>query len=406
MKITQLSKLVKRRYIRVLQIALFTSVLSVILLNNVVFQMMRSPERISTSQMIPGWSRIYKPLMYDVAKPDVVSFGYSWVRDLFDPEIAEPLLGKRFFNFGLSGATSFESMRLIQSSLASHVPERALLDIRAFRDAPRARLLEHQFDERILHVNRDGSENTMAPIFRWIKVNTGGAALAFNLRFLNIEQKLRLGAQRETLLQPYEQRNWALRAEDVKNYRALIEQASPPNNTQDENTYEDLKKSIGLLCKKGVKVHIYDAPWPCSQPHQVSINQLNILRGLGKTCQSDLTYHMFGYPNAVTMEGLQENPAQSLFYRPDGHPRPTAGQLILTKIFDLKDTDSAPPLPSDFGQDLLNLPKVQADLWVKERVARCEGKWATGAYQNALSEMNDLFPIWHKDDLVQPPGNQ
>lgn len=404
MKIIQLSKLVKRRYIHVLQIALFTSVLSVILLNNVVFQMMRSSERISTSQMIPGWSRIYKPLMYDVVKPDAVSFGYSWVRDLFDPDIAEPLLGKSFFNFGLSGATSFESMRLIQSSLATHVPEHAFLDIRAFPDAPRARLLEHQFDERILHVNRDGSENNMAPIYRWIKVNTGGAALAFNLRFLNIEQKLRFGAQRESLLPPYEQRDWALRSDDINFYRALVEQRSEPNNAQDGNTYEDLKKSIGLLCEKGVKVHIYDAPWPCSQPYQVSINQLNILRDLGKTCQS-LTYHMFGYPNVVTMEGLQKDPGQSLFYRPDGHPRPTAGQLILTQILDLQDTDAAPSLPSDFGQDLLKLPKAQAALWVKERAARCEGKWAAGAYNDTLGEMGYLFSKWRRGDLVKSSEN-
>ena len=404
MKIIQLSKLVKRRYIHVLQIALFTSVLSVILLNNVVFQMMRSSERISTSQMIPGWSRIYKPLMYDVVKPDAVSFGYSWVRDLFDPDIAEPLLDKSFFNFGLSGATSFESMRLIQSSLATHVPEHAFLDISAFPDAPRARLLEHQFDERILHVNRDGSENNMAPIYRWIKVNTGGAALAFNLRFLNIEQKLRFGAQRESLLPPYEQRDWALRSDDINFYRALVEQRSEPNNAQDENTYEDLKKSIGLLCEKGVKVHIYDAPWPCSQPYQVSINQLNILRDLGKTCQS-LTYHMFGYPNVVTMEGLQKYPGQSLFYRPDGHPRPTAGQLILTQILDLQDTDAAPSLPSDFGQDLLKLPEAQAALWVKERAARCEGKWAAGAYKDTLSEMGYLFSKWRRGDLVKSSEN-
>lgn len=404
MKIIQLSKLVKRRYIHVLQIALFTSVLSVILLNNVVFQMMRSSERISTSQMIPGWSRIYKPLMYDVVKPDAVSFGYSWVRDLFDPDIAEPLLDKSFFNFGLSGATSFESMRLIQSSLATHVPEHAFLDIRAFPDAPRARLLEHQFDERILHVNRDGSENNMAPIYRWIKVNTGGAALAFNLRFLNIEQKLRFGAQRESLLPPYEQRDWALRSDDINFYRALVEQRSEPNNAQDENTYEDLKKSIGLLCEKGVKVHIYDAPWPCSQPYQVSINQLNILRDLGKTCQS-LTYHMFGYPNVVTMEGLQKDPGQSLFYRPDGHPRPTAGQLILTQILDLQDTDAAPSLPSDFGQDLLKLPEAQAALWVKERAARCEGKWAADAYKDTLSEMGYLFSKWRRGDLVKSSEN-
>ncbi|MBT6533811.1 MAG: hypothetical protein HOM03_12700 [Marinovum sp.] len=404
MKIIQLSKLVKRRYIHVLQIALFTSVLSVILLNNVVFQMMRSSERISTSQMIPGWSRIYKPLMYDVVKPDAVSFGYSWVRDLFDPDIAEPLLDKSFFNFGLSGATSFESMRLIQSSLATHVPEHAFLDIRAFPDAPRARLLEHQFDERILHVNRDGSENNMAPIYRWIKVNTGGAALAFNLRFLNIEQKLRFGAQRESLLPPYEQRDWALRSDDINFYRALVEQRSEPNNAQDGNTYEDLKKSIGLLCEKGVKVHIYDAPWPCSQPYQVSINQLNILRDLGKTCQS-LTYHMFGYPNVVTMEGLQKDPGQSLFYRPDGHPRPTAGQLILTQILDLQDTDAAPSLPSDFGQDLLKLPEAQAALWVKERAARCEGKWAAGAYKDTLSEMGYLFSKWRRGDLIKSSEN-
>ena len=100
-----------------------------------------------------------------------------------------------------------------------------------------------------------------------------------------------------------------------------------------------------------------------------------------------------------------KRPGQSLFYRPDGHPRSTAGQLILTQILDLQDTDAAPSLPSDFGQDLLKLPEAQAALWVKERAARCEGKWAAGAYKDTLSEMGYLFSKWRRGDLVKSSEN-
>lgn len=394
MALVRYSRMATRRFIRWMLTFLLIALLGVVVMNNLVFNMMKAPERVNTTQMIPGWGRIYKPIMYDELKPELVSFGYSWVRDIFDPELANKLTGKTFFNFGVSGASSFESYRFIQSSLAYHVPERAFLDIRAFRDAPRARLMKHQFDERILHVNRDGSPNSTAPLFRWFKINTAGAALAFNLRFLEIEWALRNGSDRESLLPPYQRRDWGSRSQEIAAYKKRITEPSTSNFSGQIPSLEDLKKSVRLLCDAGVAVHVYDPPWPCSAPEAVALNDLQTLTELKSECSANMTFHVFGYPNAVTMEGLATGIEKSTFYRPDGHPRPPVGQLVLTRILNLQGKAQAATLPNDFGEDLLAMPDANAKQWIKEKAARCNGQWAKSEFSAILEEMNDLHPEW------------
>ncbi len=111
-------------------------------------------------------------------------------------------------------------------------------------------------------------------------------------------------------------------------------------------------------------------------------------------CASAITYHRFGYPNALTMEGLSEGAGASLFFRPDGHPRPSLGQLVVTRILALEDEPSAPPVASDFGADLLAMSTSEGRAWTQEREARCHGNWTPGTYRATLDEMRALTPAW------------
>ena len=68
----------------------------------------------------------------------VVAVGASWVRDAFDPTLAERLLGEPFFNFGVSGGRPYESQRFLESALAFHQPEHVILNLNSFEDQPDA----------------------------------------------------------------------------------------------------------------------------------------------------------------------------------------------------------------------------------------------------------------------------
>ena len=165
--------------------------------NNLLFAQIRSPQNASIAQMIPGWTRQFKPLLYDHVKPQAIAFGASWVRDAFDPEMMERLTGEKFFNFGVSGGSSFESFRLAQSAFSTHPPERIYLHLESFFDAPRATRLRHGFDERILHLDETGEPTRFVGFYRALKINFSGSALGFGYRFLTAKFALARGAQRE-----------------------------------------------------------------------------------------------------------------------------------------------------------------------------------------------------------------
>lgn len=388
------SRKASRRFVQVLILCIVSILFAVVLLNNAIFQLIKSPDQIRTAEMIPGWGRIYKPLLYDAAQPEMVSFGYSWVRDLFDPEIAEPLIGQTFFNFGVSGGTSYESYRFMQGALAYHVPEAAFLDVRAFYDVPRARLTEHQFDDSILRVNRDGSPNTTVALSRWFKMSTAGAVLGSNIRFLRTNLALRAGSTRQDVLEPYQRRDWSIMPDKIADYRRKLTEPSAESFDGDIPTFSDLAASVKLLCGAGVTVHLYDGPYPCAEPTEIALSRFVLLKGLQAQCASDMTFHAFGYPNAVTMEGLQESVGESIFFRPDGHPRPTIGQLILTRILGLEGRDLAPTLPLDFGVDLLAIPESEARTWIAEKEGRCRGKWSGQTMEQILAELATNYASW------------
>jgi hypothetical protein len=387
------------RHVRRISLLLLTVTLSVALINNFVYQLIRSPENIGTAQMIDGWARLYKPMIYDDVRPEIVSFGFSWVRDLFDPPRMEVLTGQAFFNFGMSGATSFESYRLIQNALAVHTPKTALLDLRSFYDTPREHLMEAQFDERILHVNRDGSPNSSAAFYRFVKINTSGAALAFNYRFLRTKWRLTSGEAREAILESYERRDWSKASRRIEATRQLISEprafgAETDPRIRGSLTYNDLEASMRLLCSKGVDVKLFEAPITCGYNMSQTLQALTMVREVASSCKSKISFHVFRYPNAVTLEGLAENPGLSLFYRPDNHPRPPMGELIATRMLGLEDLPGSPPLPGDFGADVSAMADAEARSWILDRGKRCYGQWEEGALEATMRDLESLRANW------------
>ncbi|MDA0224388.1 MAG: hypothetical protein O3A08_11985 [Proteobacteria bacterium] len=389
-----------RVHFRRILILLGLMVAVIIGLNNLTFYLIRQPQNVGTAQMIYGWARLYKPMIYDSVDAKSVSFGFSWVRDIFDPVKVEDLTGETFFNFGISGATSFESYRLIQNMLKVHRPEQVFLDLESFYDAPMASRVEHQFDERILYINRDGSVNPTAKMHRLIKINTSGAALGFNFAFLETLYKQRAGVPIESLLPSYQRRDWRAEAKLIADMKTWMTVPSVPSDSDRGKggnqvpQLNDLAAAVTLLCDAQVDIHLYEAPYICGGDGTVSRTGLALMQRLANTCKSNITYHSFRYPNAVTMEGMVREPAPSLFYRPDGHPRPSLGQMMLTRILSLQDEPGAPPLPKDFGADLMAMSDAEAQSWISNRAARCYGTWADGELDATIAEAKRLMPDW------------
>ena len=394
-----LSRQAALRHLKRLLALLAVVFVFVMAINNLVYQLIRAPQNIGTAQMIDGWARLYKPMIFDDVKPEIVSYGFSWVRDLFDPPQIEALTGRTFFNFGMSGATSFESYRLIQNTLAVHKPDIALLDLRSFYDTPREHLMEPQFDERILHVNRDGSPNPNANFFRFVKINTSGAALAFNYRFLTAKQRLISGERRENVLESYEQRDWSKASGRIDATRRLLSEfrefgAELDPRIRGSLSYNDLEASMLLLCNAGVDIKLFESPITCGYNMEQTFKALALVRRVAPSCRSKINFHVFRYPNAVTLEGLAKDPGLSLFYRPDNHPRPPLGELIATRMLGLEGSPKSPPLPSDFGEDVAAMTDAEAKQWITTRGKRCYGQWEDGALDATLKDLDRLQGQW------------
>lgn len=384
-----------RRHFRQIMALLLATVLVIIIGNNVVFQLIKSPKNITTAQMIYGWARLYKPMIYPSAKPDAVAFGFSWVRDIFDPKIAGELTGETFFNFGMSGATSFESLRVLQHAMSVHKPKRVFLDLQSFADAPRVSLMENQFDERILDVNRDGSPNESAALQRTIKINTSGAAIAFNIRFLEFLWAEKNGTPREELLPSYQRRDWVEysdAAEDARRWTSEYRNEPPDKTDGLVHSLNDLEDGLELLCNRNVEVFLVENPYICGKIHDMRRGHA-LIRKMQAQCSAPMSFWVFHYPNAVTMEGLS-GIKTSNFYRPDGHPRPTLGQLMLTRMLGLEGQENAPPLPRDFGANLLAMSQADADAWLTKKNNRCLGQWDEAERTEVLEDLERLTPIW------------
>lgn len=366
--------------------------------NLLAYRYMLSDDNQAIVQLLSGWGRIYKPILYDEIKPEVAVFGASWARDAFDPLETSRLLGRRLFNHGVSGGTPYETRRFADSALDNPNLQAAIINLNTFyRDGNRARF-RYGFDESILDVDAEHQPNRFVGLRRAYSLALGGWAVGANIKLISTIRARDRGVAKPDYLESYEQGDLTRR--NMKRVRQRVFPESDPAPTQTQSKDEWVQKELPELeimidgfCGKNVDVYAYYTPshgrqQSCDLGASEKLATLEFLRGKQRSCNARIHYFDFSYANAMTLEGVLSPVTASHYYRPDGHPRPTAGLAMAASMFDRPyPPDATPLLVEDFGVDLLK--QEDAEGWLLERAARCQGDWGIdgpGAFKAALEK--------------------
>jgi hypothetical protein len=385
-----------RRYLRTFAVTLGVVAAVLIGMNQLTFRALTTPRYKTVAQMISGWDRTYKPLLFGVVRPDVVAVGASWVRDAFDPALAEELLGRPFFNFGVSGGRPYESQRFLESGLALHEPEHVILNLNSFDDPPDAFRKKFGFNEKLLRVREDGSTNRMVDLHRFLAVNLSGAAVGYNFAVLRAVDTLSSGGDLEEVVESYDRLDFtewepaleSLRARMVRGEKVGELPPRPKQIAEEEGRFGTLQEILSMLCEREIASHAYYTAHhmlirECRPTVDREMQAWAMLAAHRDRCRAPITYHVFEYPNGFTLEGVLSERSLSSFYRTDRHPRPTLGILMLARMLGEPFPEGGPPDEADLGIDLLSLPEAEARAWLVTRKARCDGVWGEGELEAA-----------------------
>ncbi len=368
--------------------------------NLIAYGYMLSPHNQPIVQLLSGWGRIYKPILYDEVKPEVAVFGASWARDAFDPIDTGKLLGRSLFNHGVSGGTDYETRRFADSALLNPNLQVAIINLNTFyRDEKGARF-RYGFDESVLNVDADHQPNRFVALRRAYSLALGGWAVGANIKLINTIRARDRGVAKPDYLESYEQADHTRR--NMKPIRDRIFPATerstgtPPSATDSPAIameQPELEIMINGFCANNVDIYAYFTPTParkmsCDPGAREELAALEFLRRKQQSCDARIRYFQFAYANAMTLEGVLTPVKRSLYYRPDGHPRPDAGLAMAASMFGKPfPADTSPLLIDDFGVDLLT--HEDAEGWLLERAARCQGDWGEdgyGAFKEALEK--------------------
>jgi len=139
---------------------------------------------------------------------------------------------------------------------------------------------------------------------------------------------------------------------------ALAQSSTPP----DPLLFAELALALDAVQERGLEAHLYFTPFAIDLNTSKISTKLAVLAYVQERARKfpgRLTLYDFDYPNAVTME-CRTLAGPSLYYRPDGHPRPTVGQLIAARLFGQPTPAWADPqVKSDFGVELLAHPDAK-----------------------------------------------
>jgi hypothetical protein len=385
------------RFLRTFAIMVAVVAVAVGTINVLAFRYMLREDNQSIVQLLAGWGRTYKPVLYDRFEPEVAVFGASWARDAFDPIEVGKLLGRKVFNHAVSGGTAYETRRFADSALTNPNLRAAIINLDTIYGAEDART-KYGFDEAVLNFNPDLTPNRWVALSRAYSLVFTGWAIGADLDVLTAVRARERGAPPSEYLASYEQADLTTRREQLEAARArVLPESSPtvgraPEVSAGQGPLEDpspfqvaalaeLELMIDRLCERGVDVYLYFTPrnmfeQNCDPDAQLARYTLELARRKQAMCAAKIGYFDFAYPNAVTLEGVTAPVTQSVYYRPDGHPRPTVGILMAAQMFGVDVSAESEDVQRDFGVDLLRDPNPEA--WLRERAARCVGVWAGG----------------------------
>lgn len=377
------------RFLKLFAVTLAVVAVAVAGINLAAFRLMLRPENQSAVQLISGYERTYKPILFDQRRPGVAVFGFSHARDAFDPVDLEAITGLSAFNMGMSGGTAYEIRRFVQSATATGTLRHAFLNLNGLYGGAGALQTQYGFDERLLNTDAAGRPTGFVWYNRAIAVTLSGAAIGSNADVLMTLARIGAGAPKESVLAAYDRFDFVRRAEWVEAARARILEgrswgAREPlgfrGRREEQGTFEDLAIAVRTLCGAGVAVHAYFTPRhvlnsACVPNAARETAMYDELKALAASCPAGLTFHAFDYPNRITLEGLTAPKTASDLYRADLHPRPTLGRLIAARILNRPLPAGTPDPGPDFGADLLTMSRADAAAWVETRKRRCIGEW-------------------------------
>ena len=390
-----------RRFLGIFSVMVLLVALVVSTVNLVAYRYMLRDANQDIVQLLAGWGRMYKPILYDEIRPNVAVFGASWARDGFDPIETSRLIGRKLFNHAVSGGTAYETRRFGDAALDNPELEAAIINLDTFYRSELVARTRYGFDESILDVDPDGNPNSWVGLRRAYSLALTGWAAGANLKLISTIRARDGGAARPDYLRAYEQADHTRRSSvKLAGERIFPEPGSVPRQPGADSPDQfqileptELEMMIDRFCDGGIDIYAYFTPshvrqQSCDPNAGEELAALELLRSKQSSCSAKISYFDFAYPNAVTLEGVLTPVTSSKYYRPDGHPRPTAGLLMVARMFERDfPPDTHAMLQQDFGVDLMSHPDAEG--WLRERAARCEGDWGENgfqAYRDALTK--------------------
>ena len=389
-----------KRFLRIFIGCVVTIAVIVATINLVAYRYMSRAENQSIVQLLSGWGRMYKPILYDAIEPEIAVFGASWARDAFDPTTTGQLLGRTVFNHGVSGSEQYETRRFADAALDNPNLKVAIVNLNSFfRDKNRARF-RYGFDESILDVDAEHRPNHFVSLRRAYSLALGGWSVGANIKLISTIMARDRGVAKPDYLESYEQGDLTQR--HLAPFRErMFPSTGPTQNFTPSGTIPALPQYeldefdilIDGFCNNGVDIYAYFTP---SHVRQQSCDiyageeraALEFLRRKQTSCSANIRYYHFAYPNAMTLEGVLAPVTASRYYRPDGHPRPTVGLVMAARMFDQPFPAETPlVLQQDFGVDLLS--HADAEGWLLKRAARCQGNWDRQVYDELMTVLQN-----------------
>lgn len=371
-----------RRFLLVFALIVVSVAALVAAFNRIVYRQILLPENQTIVQLISGWSREFKPILFDHFDPQVAVFGASWARDAFDPQSVSRLTGLSWFNHAVSAATPYETRRFIESSLDDSNLESVVLNLDTFLIPGIAVRRKQGFDETLLDQDSDGRPTRWLQLRRKFMITMSGAALGNSIDVLRAIRARNTGADPAEYLESYQRFDFDGHETDIEQLRKMLpllaaaipSDAEPPlSELPLPPGAADFERTLVALCRLDIDVYGYFTPSMIIVEKRdrglaAKLHGLALMRKHVPGCRARLHYFDFNYVNAVTLAGLERTGHRSEYFRPDGHPRPTIGQLMAASMFGLPFPAGTPPqISTDFGVDLLPDAGAEARLRTQAR---------------------------------------
>ncbi len=378
-----------RRFLKFFALIVVSLAALVAIVNRVAYRQMLLPENQTIVQLIDGWARVYKPILFDHFDPQVVVYGASWARDAFDPVTVGQLTGLEWFNHAVSGATPYETRRFVESSVDDANLEAVVLNLDTILRPDVDVRMKYGFDEALLDQDPDGRPTPWLAARREFAITLSGAAIGNNLEVLGALRARDAGADVSEYLDAYDRFDFGGRDADIERIRNLLPRL-PEAVPQGEGPSlsklpvppyaEEFEQMLEALCRLDIDVYSYFTPDLVVKGRKgrglaATLHGLELLRRHQPGCRARLHYYNFNYPNAVTLDGLERAGRYSELFRSDGHPRPTVGLLMAARMFGRPFPDgTAPAIAADFGVDLLTVDDAETRL--RDQARRLEQLFA------------------------------